>query len=154
MAGRVPRVLGCRKTSYTLRSSSVNRSSHTGMALLLAVISHLSYTPSFAGLLYSSGYCIATMRFLLVSVLGIGKLLGVHCMEVRGMDPGRTTRGHRDGMARWPSSVSYGWRLRYWAWHCGPLSCRRRACRRFGALPRPGRAAQGRLWHGGMPSPG
>src|SRR5215510_605952 len=33
MAGRVPRVLGCRKTSYTFRSSSVNRLSHTGMTL-------------------------------------------------------------------------------------------------------------------------
>src|SRR5882672_8561548 len=33
MAGRVPRVLGCRKTSYTFRSSAVNRSSHTGMTL-------------------------------------------------------------------------------------------------------------------------
>src|SRR5215510_7460011 len=33
MAGRVPRLLGCRKTSYTFRSSSVNRLSHKGMIL-------------------------------------------------------------------------------------------------------------------------
>src|SRR6516165_5594123 len=45
MAGRVPIVLGCRKTSYTFRSSSVNRLSHTGMTLPPVYDKSLAFSP-------------------------------------------------------------------------------------------------------------
>src|SRR5436305_901133 len=67
MAGRVPRVLGCRKTSYTFRSSSVNRSSQMGMALPPCREKLLTSYPSFGGLLYCAGARITTMRYVLLS---------------------------------------------------------------------------------------